>query len=270
MEIGNKSDFNTITNALLSLWEQKNSLFIRQQIEKESGESYESVREKIIKWSGVTPEELITFLDPGQIKKNIVQTTKDIKNGYTAIPNLQIEKMSPEELADGGKALNIHYNFSDTLFGRIIIASTKKGVCFLAFSGKEDKEAMATLQQRFPNAAYHHTSDEFQSNALWLFGYKTGQMPSINLHVKGTPFQIKIWEKLLQIPSGGLMSYGALADNPKYSHALGAAVGANPVAFIIPCHRAVPASGKFGEYHWGSGRKAAIISWEVAQRGKIS
>lgn len=265
----NKSEFSIIAKALLFFSEQKNSLFTQQIIEKELGESYESIKAKIIQWSGVSPEKLITYLDPEHLKKSIDRTAYDIKNNRIAVPDVQIENMTSGELADGGKELHINYHFYDTLFGRIIAASTTKGICFLAFSDGEDKEALDKLQLRFPQAVYHQNSDKFQSNTLLLFDYKTNQIPEIMLHVKGTPFQIKTWKKLLRIPLGGLMSYGALADDPKYSHPLGAAVGANPVAYIIPCHRAVPATGKFGEYHWGAGRKAALISWEAVQKEKL-
>lgn len=262
----NQPDFDIISKALLFFSEQKISLFADQLIEQELGGSYESIRERIIKWSGTTPEKLIAYLDPAWIKKRIEKTIQDIKSTRKVTPEVQIENMKADELAGGGKGFVINYHFYDTLFGRIIMASTAKGICFLAFSDKDDKEALDKLKQRFPRAEYQPANDKFQSNALSLFDSGTEPTPVINLHVKGTPFQIKTWKKLLQIPSGGLMSYGALADNPKYSHALGAAVGANPVAYVIPCHRTVPVTGKFGEYHWGSGRKAALISWEAAQR----
>lgn len=266
----NQSDFDIITKALSFFSEQKSSLFADQLIGRELGDSYESIRERMIKWSGVTPEKLIAYLDPVRVKKRIEETIQDIKSNRTVVPDVQIENMRTDELAGGGKELPINYHFYDTLFGRIITASTTKGICFLAFSDGKDEEALYKLQQRFPQAVYQPMDDKFQSNALSLFGNGTTPTPVINLHIKGTPFQIKTWKKLLQIPSGGLMSYGALADDPRYSHPLGAAVGANPVAYIIPCHRAVPATGKFGEYHWGSGRKAALISWEASQREKIS
>lgn len=266
----NQSDFDIIAKALLFFSEHKNNLFMHEMIEKELGESYEKIKWKIIQWSGFTPEKLTSYLDPERIKKAIDKTIYDIKSNRVVLPDVQIESMTTSELADGSKALCLNYHFYDTIFGRIIIASTTKGICFLAFSDGKDEEALYKLQQRFPLAVYQPMDDRFQSNALSSFNNGTEPIPVINLHVKGTPFQVETWKQLLQIPSGGLMSYGALADDPRYSHPLGAAVGANPVAYIIPCHRAVPATGKFGEYHWGSGRKAALISWEAAQREKIS
>jgi AraC family transcriptional regulator of adaptative response/methylated-DNA-[protein]-cysteine methyltransferase len=222
-------------------------------------------RARIKKWANTTPEKLVNYLDPAYIQRTMAKTINDIKNNQAHVPDVHIENMLPFEIEDGGKNLFINYHFWDTLFGRVIIASTAKGVCFLAFLDEENNEAFNKLKQRFPNAIYTEAEDKYQRDALSVFGNKTGDAPHVQLHVKGTSFQIQVWNKLLKIPLGGLMSYSSLTDDRKFSHALGAAVGANPIAYVIPCHRAVRATGVFGEYHWGSHRKAALISWEAAR-----
>ena len=265
MKTENKTDFRLIADAITFYLEQRDSLFTDQMALEKLKEDPEIIKARIKKWSNATPEKLVTYLDPAYIQRTIVKTVNDIKNNQVNVPDVHIENMLPSEIENGGKNLFINYQFWDTLFGRIIIASTTKGVCFLAFSDGENNEALNKLKQRFPNATYTEAEDEYQHSALSVFDNKTSDTFHVQLHVKGTPFQIQVWNKLLKIPLGGLMSYSSLTADPKFSHALGAAVGANPIAYVIPCHRAVRATGVFGEYHWGSYRKAALISWEAAR-----
>jgi AraC family transcriptional regulator of adaptative response/methylated-DNA-[protein]-cysteine methyltransferase len=172
--------------------------------------------------------------------------------------------MTPGEFKNGGENLKINYSYSETPFGNIIIASTKKGICYLAFY--DDKIiAFEELKQNFPNAEYEQQSDLHQANALSFFSRH--EPSAINLHLKGTPFQIKVWEALLKIPMGQLSTYSSIAssiNNLNASRAVGSAVGDNPVAFLIPCHRVIRSTGEFGQYHWGPTRKTAMIGWEAA------
>ena len=110
--------------------------------------------------------------------------------------------------------------------------------------------------------------DSIQQNALFVFSQDWKELSTIKLHLKGTSFQLKVWEALLKIPAGYLNSYStvaAAAGNKKASRAVGSAIGNNPVAFLIPCHRVIKSTGNIGEYHWGSERKTAIIGWESAK-----
>jgi AraC family transcriptional regulator of adaptative response/methylated-DNA-[protein]-cysteine methyltransferase len=107
-----------------------------------------------------------------------------------------------------------------------------------------------------------------QQNALYIFTQDWSRLNEIKLHLKGTPFQIKVWETLLKVPMGDLSTYATIAsaiNNPKANRAVGSAIGNNPVAFLIPCHRVIKSTGEFGQYHWGSSRKTAIIGWEAAK-----
>lgn len=183
-------------------------------------------------------------------------------------PFIHIHEMTPQESEKGGANLRIHYHFYESPFGKTLIASTPKGICYLAF-GDDEAAVLGELQQLFPKASYQCQKDELQQNALRHFTEKGwSQLPPVPLHIKGTPFQLKIWEELLQIPFGKLSTYQELAnriDNPKASRAVGSAVGANPVSFLVPCHRVVRTSGALGGYHWGLPRKAAMLEWETAQ-----
>ena len=175
--------------------------------------------------------------------------------------------MTPGEFKNGGGNLKINYSFAESPFGEIIVASTPKGICHLAFFS-DQAEGESTMKARFPNAYYQQMTDQIQQEALSFFEHDWNKFNQIKLHLQGTPFQLKVWDALLKIPSGKLSTYGSLAEkleNPKASRAIGTAIGSNPVAFLIPCHRVIQSSGKIGGYMWGNTRKSAIIGWEAAQ-----
>lgn len=173
--------------------------------------------------------------------------------------------MSPDELINNGENLSINYSFADSPFGNVILASTLKGICHMAFF--ENKvDALVNLQKRFPNAVYTLETDVKQQNALLVFQDEKKQANEIKLHLKGTPFQLKVWKSLVKIPIGSLSTYAKIAKEmkkPSAARAIGTAIGKNPVAILIPCHRVVQSSGKIGGFRWGSEKKSAIIAWEA-------
>jgi AraC family transcriptional regulator of adaptative response/methylated-DNA-[protein]-cysteine methyltransferase len=180
---------------------------------------------------------------------------------------VNIEGMTPGEFKNGGEALNINYCFAESPFGNLIVASTSKGICHMFFD-EDEARALSDVQRKFPNATYNQITDKFQQDALFIFQKDWQQLDKIKLHLNGTPFQLKVWETLLKIPMGNLSTYGRLAqhiEKPKASRAVGSAIGANPVAFLIPCHRVFQTIGKMGGYMWGTHRKSALIGWEAAQ-----
>lgn len=227
-------------------------------------------------WAGTSPKKFLQYISLTHAK-NILKQERSVfdatfETGLSSTSRLhelfvQIEGMTPAEYKNGGEHLSIHYQFVDTPFGQVLIASTNKGICKMSFVDN-DTEALNALVAQFPNANFVQQSDELQQHALAIFSSKTLDLPQIKLHLKATDFQLKVWECLLKIPMGQLSTYGALAENighPKASRAVGTAIGNNPVAFLIPCHRVIQATGVLGEYHWGKARKTAIIGWEGAQ-----
>lgn len=175
--------------------------------------------------------------------------------------------MTSYEYRDLGAYLTIRYDFTESPFGRIIVASTSKGVCYLAFYDGSREEALNGLKKNFPKATYCAAHDSLQRGAVGFFTRDQSTARKVKLHVKGTAFQLRVWGTLLSIPMGGLTAYAAIAksmEHPRASRAVGSAVGSNPVAFLIPCHRVVKTSGAFGQYRWGSLRKTAMIQWESA------
>lgn len=228
-------------------------------------------------WAGTSPKKFLQFISlehaKGLLKEERVSLfDAAFETGFSSTSRLhdlfvKIEGMTPAEYKNGGKNLMINYSFSETPFGEIITASTEKGICYMAF--EEDKEnALRNLHYKFPNASFFEKFDVLQQNALSIFTKDWSKLNTIKLHLKGTDFQLKVWESLLKIPMGKLSTYGNLAEkigNPKASRAVGTAIGSNPVAFLIPCHRVIQSSGKIGGYMWGSDRKQLIIGWESAK-----
>lgn len=228
-------------------------------------------------WAGTTPKKFLQYVSIERAKEvlrgpsaRLTDATDEVGlSGTGRLHDLfmQIEGMTPAEYRDGGKALQIHYSFAESPFGHILVASTGKGICYLAFHATEE-EGLAVLQKKFPNAQVDQMLDMLQQEALFIFQKDWSRLSEIKLHLKGTAFQLKVWEALLRIPLGGLATYGQVAafiNQPGASRAVGSAVGDNPVAFLIPCHRVIQSTGVFGHYHWGAERKAAIIGWEAAQ-----
>lgn len=228
-------------------------------------------------WAGVSPKKFLQYTTLSHAKKLLNEggtTVFDtaIEIGLSGTGRLHdlfvnIEGMTPGEYKNGGENLYINYSFSQSPFGNIIIASTPKGICHIAFFSDE-QTALKLLQSKFPHAQYKQITDAMQQNALFIFNSGKPQLSQIKLHLKGTDFQLKVWEALLKIPLGRLTTYGTIAQylqKPKASRAVGTAIGDNPVAFLIPCHRVIQSTGMLGGYHWGETRKTAIIGWEAAQ-----
>jgi AraC family transcriptional regulator of adaptative response/methylated-DNA-[protein]-cysteine methyltransferase len=144
------------------------------------------------------------------------------------------------------------------------MASTTKGICHISFIASSDNP-LEKLKLDFPNAHFVKEINENHHEILSFFNQDWTKTTRIKLHLKGTNFQLKVWEALLKIPKGELTSYGDIAhfiDSPKSSRAVGTAIGKNPIAFLIPCHRVIRSSGVIGEYRWGANRKKAMIAWE--------
>lgn len=230
-------------------------------------------------WAGTTPKRFLQYLNIEYAKKILKETHATLFDtacelGLSGTGRLHdlfinIEGMTPGEYKNGGLALNINYSFADTPFGKIIAASTDKGVCHMAFVDEGERRAFDHLRSIFPNAKYVLSPDTKQQHALSVFDRDWNRLEEIKLHLKGTEFQLKVWETLLKIPAGGLATHADLATKSGYNgacRAVGTAVGKNPVAFLIPCHRVIKATGEPGNYHWGKMRKNAIIGWEAAHK----
>lgn len=229
-------------------------------------------------WAGTSPKKILQYISV-EYAKSILKEDQQatlfdaaFETGLSSTSRLHdlfinIEGMTPAEYKNGGKNLCVNYSFAESPFGNLIVASTEKGICYMAFEEDEEK-ALNDLKSKFPDAAFHRKLDLIQQQALFIFQNDWSKLPEIRLHLKGTHFQLKVWESLLKIPMGKLSTYSTIARQigaPKASRAVGTAIGSNPVAFLIPCHRVIQATGTFGGYMWGNTRKTAIIGWEGAK-----
>lgn len=228
-------------------------------------------------WAGVSPKKFLQYISV-EHAKSILQDHKStlsdaaFETGLSGTGRLHdlfmnIEGMTPGEFKNGGEKLSINYSYAESPFGDILVASTEKGICYMAFAD-ESKKVLKDLNEKFPNAKFNQKTDLLQQHALYIFTHDWNKLHQIKLHLKGTAFQLKVWETLLKIPMGQLTTYGQIAsgiNSPKASRAVGTAVGDNPVAFLIPCHRVIRSTGIIGDYRWGQTRKTAIIGWEAAR-----
>jgi AraC family transcriptional regulator of adaptative response/methylated-DNA-[protein]-cysteine methyltransferase len=232
-------------------------------------------------WAGVSPKQFMQFISLEYAKNllaeqqlNLLDTAYETGlSGTSRLHDLfiKIEGMTPAEYKNAGINLLINYSVKATPFGNILIASTAKGVCHIQFFDCQG-EAEKALMSSFPKALFKQQIDSLQQAVLMFFDrdWFEAVVPGkqVKLHLKGSAFQLKVWQALLKIPLGDISTYGSIAKvigNPKASRAVGTAIGANPIAFIIPCHRVIQASGVIGGYRWGETRKSAILGWEGAK-----
>ena len=228
-------------------------------------------------WAGVSPKKFLQYIRINYAKsllklkkQNLFNTTVDIGLSSTSRLHdlfISIEGMTPAEYKNEGENLLINYNYFKSPFGETLVASTPKGICFLKFI--DDKaNGLEELKRNFSNATFQMKSDKNQKKLSPIFRNNLDNLEQIKLHLKGTEFQLKVWEALLTIPLGKLATYGEVSkfiNKPKASRAVGTAIGNNPIAFLIPCHRVIQASGKIGGYRWNPIRKKAIIGWEASK-----
>ncbi|WP_054544776.1 bifunctional transcriptional activator/DNA repair enzyme AdaA [Aeromonas dhakensis] len=230
------------------------------------------------RWAGVTPKRYLQVLTLERAKALLqesrplleVADTLGLSSGSRLYDHfVQLEAVTPGEYKQRGAGLVIDHGVHDTPFGQAFVALTPRGVCNFSFlDDRAPQTPLATLAQSWPAAELREAPSRTQGVIHTMFdGSKTPDRP-ISLHVSGTNFQISVWRALLQIPPAKVVSYAQVASavgNPKAARAVGLAVGANPVALMIPCHRVIQQNGKLGGYHWGETRKQAIHAWEAAR-----
>ena len=224
------------------------------------------------RWAGVTPKAFLRCLTLDHAKEllakghNVLDTTYEL--GLSSPGRLHdlcvdLEAASPGELQSGGADITMTYGFTQTPFGEALIAQCDRGICHLAFIN-DQSEALTQLQNSWPQASLVQNDASLQKQSDQIFQASSSRAP-LKAFVQGTEMQIKVWRALLQIPAGSLTTYGDLAEHighPGAARATGTAVGANPLAYLIPCHRVIRATGCLGGYRWGLPRKQALIARE--------
>ena len=225
-------------------------------------------------WVGVSPKRYQQYLRLGHAKALLAERHTVLEAAHEAGLSgtgrlhdlfLRWEAMSPGEFARAGAGLTIRHGWFDSPFGEVLAMGTGRGLCGLAFTGEFGRDrAWEDMAGRWPEARFE---DAPEAITPWVEAAFAGRGEAA-LHMIGAPFQIKVWEALLQIPSGHVTTYSDIAQaigNPRAVRAVGTAVGRNPVSFLIPCHRALRKSGALGGYHWGLPVKRAILAWESAR-----
>jgi len=224
-------------------------------------------------WAGISPKRLQQYLSLGHAKAllgarhTLLETSLDVGlSGTSRLHDLFLrwEAMSPGEYARGGAGLTIRHGYLDSPFGEMLVMATDRGLCGIAFTEEAGRDAaMADMTRRWPDATYLPDAD-----AVAPFGAGMFTGGEARLHLIGAPFQIKVWEALMRIPSGHVTTYSDIAraiGHPRAVRAVGTAVGRNPVSYLIPCHRALRKSGGLGGYHWGLPVKRALLAWEAGR-----
>ncbi len=224
------------------------------------------------RWVGISPKRFLQFLTKENAKRLLAERSlldAAYQAGLSGAGRLhdllvQTEAVTPGQIRQRGAGLEIHYGTQPSPFGACFIATTKRGICRLSF---EPEKALETLQTDYENATLIPDSAQAQTLIERIFTPAKNGTP-LPLDLRGTNFQIQVWEALLRIPPGQLVAYNDIAaaiGNPNAIRAVGTAVGKNPVPLLIPCHRVIRATGEFGQYAFGSERKKAILGWEMAQ-----
>jgi AraC family transcriptional regulator, regulatory protein of adaptative response / methylated-DNA-[protein]-cysteine methyltransferase len=229
-------------------------------------------------WAGVSPKRYQQYLTLGHAKALLREKFTTLQashasglSGSGRLHDLFVrwEAMSPGEFARGGAGLEIFWGWFESPFGQALVMGTEKGICGIGFAGESGAEhAMHDLMARWPEATFVEDPLKLRPWALAAFGAAGGRQETAPLFLIGAPFQIKVWEALLRIPSGHVTTYSEIAQavgNPRAVRAVGTAVGRNPVSWLIPCHRALRKSGGLGGYHWGLPVKRAMLAYESAR-----
>ena len=230
------------------------------------------------RWVGVSPKRYQQYLTLGHAKALLAQRFTTLETAHASGLSgggrlhdlfLRWEAMSPGDYAKGGAGLTIFWGRFESPFGPALVMGTEKGICGLGFAAEMGEAwAMQDLVRRWPAADFVEDPMRLRPWVLAAFGAENAELDQAPLYLIGAPFQIKVWEALLSIPSGHVTTYSEIArsiGNPRAVRAVGTAVGRNPVSWLIPCHRALRKSGGLGGHHWGLPVKRALLAYESAR-----
>lgn len=263
------------------------------QVADHLGLSESHAQRLFTRWAGVSPKRLLQFLTLERAKELLDRSETVLTASWAAGLSgpgrlhdlfVTLEGLTPGEHREGGRGVRIRWGVHPTPFGDALLAATERGLSSLSFLDEGPDPALEELASRWPRATLVEERDALGALAARLFDGsgaeegggsdglvledEAGGRSRLRLHLSGTNFQIRVWEALLRIPPGHAATYGDVAralGNPGAARAVGSAVGANPVAFVIPCHRVLRSTGHFGDYRWGAARKRAILAWEGAR-----
>lgn len=273
-------DYETVRRAIEYVSKQFREQPEVERIAHAVGSTPRALTELFRRWCGLTPKEFLSAVTLDHAKRLLKETPSVMEATYELglsgpgrLHDLFVvhEAMSPGEWKTGGAQLEITYGFHKSPFGRALVMMTPRGLCGLAFANDGgERAALNDMKSRWPNARFTESAAETASHAKRIFdSSKWLRETPMKIVLIGTDFEVRVWEQLLTIPMGCASTYSDIAKKirkPKAARAVGAAVGKNPISFVVPCHRVVGKSGALTGYHWGLTRKRAMLGWEQAQR----
>jgi AraC family transcriptional regulator of adaptative response/methylated-DNA-[protein]-cysteine methyltransferase len=279
-------DYQRVEKALEYLGKHFQSQPPLDQMARASGLSPFHFQRLFKRWAGISPKKFCQYLTVREAKATLERSRTVLDATFEAglsSPGrlhdlfLTFEAMTPGEYKKAGKGLAIEFGVHPTPYGDALFALTQRGLCGLTFlGGTEMTAALRDLKARWPGARFRENFKKAREISQLVFGPNSPRKKRIRLLLKGSPFQLKVWEAALRVPSGKLVSYGTLArkiGKPKASRAVGSALGKNSIGYLVPCHRVIQGMGVLGPYRWGSARKKAMIGLEAALResaGRLS
>jgi AraC family transcriptional regulator of adaptative response/methylated-DNA-[protein]-cysteine methyltransferase len=274
-----RQDYETVRRAIEYLTRKFRDQPEVEAVAAATGTDARALTESFRRWFGLTPKAFLQAVTLDNAKKLLAQSPNILEASYELglsgpgrLHDLFVvhEAMSPGEWKTGGEGLEIRYGFHPSPFGTALVMMTARGLCGLAFAdpGKE-RAALTDMRRRWPNARYIEDSANTADIAARIFQSSRWQ-PDTPLRVVliGTDFEVRVWETLLKVPLGRAATYSQVAKKigaEKAARAVGAAVGKNPISFVVPCHRIVGSNGALTGYHWGLTRKRAMLGWEQAR-----
>jgi AraC family transcriptional regulator of adaptative response/methylated-DNA-[protein]-cysteine methyltransferase len=274
-----QSDFSRVAQAIRYLCAQVQEQPSLAQVAAQAGVSEFHFQRLFQKEAGISPKRFLQVLTLRDAKGLLLESRSvleaSLELGLSSPSRLHdlfvnIERMTPGQFKARARGLTLDWAQAETPFGPALLAALEGRLCALSFmAGEDPAPSLAELEERWPLAQFRQDPAALEPFAAALANrFRGGPPQPLALALKGTPFQLKVWEALLRIPEGRVLAYGDLArqlGDPAASRAIGTAIGRNPVGYLIPCHRVIQASGALGDYHWGAERKRAILALERAR-----
>ena len=274
-------DYDIVRRAIAHIRENWREQPAIETIAEAAGVTPTELHHLFRRWAGLSPKAFLQALTLDRARALLRQSASVLDvafevglSGPGRLHDLFVthEAMSPGEWKSGGEGLTLHYGFHSSPFGAALVMATRRGLAGVAFADAgEERSAFADMQRRWPKASYVEDAAGTALLARRIFDPKLwrAEVP-LQVVLIGTDFEVRVWEALLKVPMGRLTTYSDLAAkvcSAKAARAVGAAVGKNPIAFVVPCHRVVGRSGSLTGYHWGLTRKRAMLGWEAGQVG---
>lgn len=275
-------DYQRVARAIAYIQQHRFEQPMLDQLAAHVGLSPYHFQRLFVRWAGVSPKRFIAFLTVEHAKLLLRQgdslMNASLTVGLSGASRLHdqfitLEGMTPGEYKRSGADLTIRYGFHACQFGEVLILKTARGICgvrFVEIGLAAKEQALMAARTEWPLSQFAHDPAATQTVVEQLFPGAQAHAP-LQLLLRGSPFQIKVWQALLSIPQGGLSSYQSVArciGQEKASRAVGSAIGANPIALLIPCHRVLRGTGELGGYRWGVERKRALLGWEAARAAR--